>query len=358
MLDLTKLIPSNIRMVQRFVDLISAFQSYLYTEIYPKIQNFNNRSDITKVSLEDAKHMIWDKGHNLTTGDGYTSTYRYVQRHLQTLVKRLLTKSTHKAYQYLFYVYDLLGDTYPCIYKANGTLQPRLNWLASNDVNDPPIKLDEGFYLDQAYDDMPYWTLDAGDFVDFTTRHFIISYSPRYVEDTESIMSLPTCTAFFNDVKQTKRKVEIPHFEFRMYAEAPITGVDSIETWNSYDGTVQVNQHSIYILQYDIYSYPSTFNEAGFIQLGVGAHDVMDQTITGCADLVQQFNLSDFTINFQDPYHLYLKSRIYPYEKAFDYRELAVLDTTGNCIFYSKFPWVRFDPRMLSHNYLLLTLNI
>lgn len=357
-LNLTKLIPSNLRVVQRFVDLISAFQSYLYGVVKVNINNFKNRSDINIVTQADAENMIWDKGFNLSKGDGYTSTLRYTKRELLTLVKRILTKSSHKSYQYIFYIFDLMGETSPCIFNVDGTLTPRLTWLTSSDVNNMSLQLDTSLTLDMPYAQFAFWTLDYGDFVNFTTRHINISYSPRFVENSEDQMSIGTCAAFFNDVAQNKRLVEIPHYEFRLYADASLFGNDTIEVWTDYDNTFTVNQHSIYLQHMDIYAYNSTMSEAYSVQFGNGIHNVIDQSITGCASPTTAIlPLSDFIIAQQDATHLYFRHKMFPYEKFGDIREAIIYDSIGNAIFYTTFPWIHFDPRMLSHGFFFFTLN-
>lgn len=348
MLNLTKLLATSLQSLYQFKDIVSVYQSYLYNDVKPKIDSFITRIE-GNISDEDAKLILYDFGFELSLGNGYTNTSKYIQRELKTILKRLKTKGAEISYHYIFYIFDLMGAVYPLIYKPDGTLEPYLNYLISPETNDPPLFLDTGRILDEPYEGDPYWTLDYGSFINSLTRHLLISYTPRFIENANEFISSDTSLAFFNDVFQNKREVEIPHFEFRLYSNASLANIDTIKTWNSYDNSISADQHSIKILG------TGDFTTAATIQFGSGSITPATNSITGVQTLIQSYPINTFKIKLKDANHLYFKHRLQGNTKFFDYREIAILDGSGNCIYYTTFPWVRYYNQMLSSTYIFLS---
>lgn len=85
---------------------------------------------------------------------------------------------------------------------------------------------------------------------------------------------------------------------------------------------------------------------------------ILSTTITGVKSLiVQQLLSDDFDIVTQSANSLHFRHLIYSDLKIQDFREIAILDSEQRCIFYSSFPWIKFDPRMLSHALLKLDIT-
>lgn len=354
MIDLTKLLPSNLRTVQRYKDIVSVYQSYLYNDVKNAIDSFKTRFYPDQISEADIILTIEDFGHMLSRSPGYTETHRYLIRQYDTLIKRLKSKGTEKSYEYLFYVYDVMGDVYPLLRQLDDTLTPWLTWLVSDDVDDPPFMLDDGHTLDEPTGRNPYWTLDSGAIISNTTRHFLISILPRFVEnDVFEFISTNTMSALRNDVNQNKRKVEIPHYEIRLYAEANIAGITVSREWKDHDDTISTNQQSVRTS-----ASLSDFSGATYIQFGDGEYSTVNNSITGVNSLIQQLPLTDFDVKVQTSLQLNFRNLITTTFKWFDYREISIHDSSGNCIFYSSFPWIRYASDTLSSGYWLLTLTI
>jgi hypothetical protein len=179
------------------------------------------------------------------------------------MIKRIKSKGTEVSYQYLFYVYDLIGEVYPTIYTPFGFLRTYQNWLTSDELDLPPLKLDTGLTLDQPYGTDPEWFLDYGAISALITRHFIIAYGPQHIEnDVPEFMSEFTAQALHNDVMQTRRKIEIPHYEFFFTASAPLAGTVQLENWTDLDNTVSYDQQSIRV------SNVLDFSNAAKVQFG------------------------------------------------------------------------------------------
>ena len=352
MIDLRKIMPANLRTVQRYTDLINAYQTYLYQDVKPQIDLFEERLNFDSIGVDDIPKILFDYGHVLSQGAGYTATERYLRKELQTMIKRLRAKGAEPSYKYLFYVFEVMGDVYPLIYKPDGSLEPFLTWLTSDENDPPPLQLDTSLTLDQnPYEfSYPYWTLDWGAFTSATTRHFLISYSPEFIENATEFMSTTTAIAFSNDVEQNKRKIEIPHYEFRLYAAANADTTLTTEVWNNYENTISANQYSIRITN------SLSLQNAAYIQFGNGAHSPVNNSITSVQSLIQQIPLSSMLIKQKTSTQLYFKNVIYPTTRLFDYREICVLDASMNPIFYSTFPWVRYNPSTYYHGYFFLSL--
>lgn len=352
MLNLIKLLPSNIRSVRQYQDIIKTYQSYLYNDVFNEMLRFKTRFNPTTISDEDIMLSLYDFGHNLSQGDGYTSTSRYLRREFETLIKRIRNKGTEPSYQYLFYVFDLIGEVFPLLLQTDGSMMAWTTWLTSDDLDGAPFQLDAGHTLDEPTGGLNYWNLDAGAIANNTTRHFLISFIPRYIENATQFISVDTMSAFFNDVSQNKRKVEIPHYEYRLYADASSTGIMNPFVWADYTGTLSFTQQSVKTV-----ASASDFSGATYIRFGNSARSTVDSSITDVQSFVQEIALTSMDVKLQDSNHLYFKNKIFPTTKLFDYSEIAVMDSSHNCIFYSKFPEIVFDPRMLSGGYWFFTLT-
>lgn len=232
-LNLSKLLPSNLRNIPRYKDIIDVYQSVLYNDIKPEIERFITRTDITRVTDADAKLLIADFGHKLSEGTGYTSTSRYFRKELRSIVNRIKIKGTEKSYLYILSVFDLIGDVYPTIYNpVLDNLSPWLDWSTSTETDGDSIQLDTDYTLDQTVGSN-VWTLDSGDFISLTTRHFIFTYQPNFIENVDEFMSVETAAALYNDVVQNKRQIEIPHFEFTLTATSVGVNNETIVTWET-----------------------------------------------------------------------------------------------------------------------------
>jgi hypothetical protein len=165
-------------------------------------------------------------------------------------------------------------------------------------------------------------------------------------------MSEFTAQALHNDVMQTRRKIEIPHYEFFFTASAPLAGTVQLENWTDLDNTVSYDQQSIRV------SNVLDFSNAAKVQFGSGVQSPVDNTITGVQTLIQQYDLATtFEVSTQSANALVFKHKVFPTLTFFDFREIAILDSSNNCIFYSVAPWVRYPPNTKCHVKVALTLT-
>lgn len=361
-----KFLPSNIRNT-RWGDIALALQDLLLNQFKPqKVDVLRNRFILELATQDELKELIYTFGYHLSQGNGYTATIDYIKKQAKTLAQRVKTKSTVLGYPYLFYIFNLVGDVYPLLQGELGYLTPWLDWLTVPETGESAFILDNDLHLDQGMDSILYyagpgltnpvydvplndgtlpWTLDNLDIVDIITRHFLISYYYRFAENSSEFMSADTARAFFNDVIQMKRAVEVPHFEQRLRLYASSLNTPTITPYYDESGANIANQESILISSLAVPIVTIQFGRGGYTS-------PLSTTIPGVQDLIASYPLTDFQIKLQDSTHLYFKNKIQINTKWFDYSELALIDNSGNCLYYSKFPTVRFHPQMLSSIYL------
>lgn len=346
MLDIRKLLPKgNIYQVSRYRDLISVMQSFLYNDLKSQIEALRNKDYIDLASADDIRNNLYDFGFYLFEGQGWTGSQEYLKREMKTLVKRILNKGCAISYSYIFYVFNMLGDVYPTYLLADDSLNPWLTWYTDDEDDPSSDTLDTGLFLDMS----PPFILDSGSFTSSITRHFLISYMTSFVENSEEFWSEDTMRALDNDVQQNKRKIEIPHYESRLYAQGSLSGGAVDRTYYTYDGEDFAVQKTILV------DPGKNFTQTATIQFGSGTQPVIDGTITGVQELIASYPLSAFKLKLQDSSHLYIKNIMYPDTTWFDYKEVAVLDGTNQVIFYSTFPWVRIPPNRQGQTYLFLS---
>lgn len=343
LLNLLKLLPTNIRNIKYYSDLITVFQSLLYNDVKGKISEIENRDDPLAISVDVLPSMFYEYGFDLTQGSEFTNSELYLRRQYQTLFKKIPIKGTWRSYQYIFYVYGLTGTVYPLIQNINLYLDPWYSWIYVPESIASNKQLDTGDTLDNG------WFLDAGAIFTGVTRHFLLSYEPNFVEDTTQYMSTETCRALYNDVVQNKRRIEMPHFEFKVSINANIDYSVRTEQIQKFDLSNEYGyKKSIYI--------SSDLTQVDQIQFGSGQYSVIDNTITGVQQLVNQYSYSAFTEIGKTATGLTCNSVIYDNTKWDDFREIALLDSLGNCIFYAEMPWVRFFTNSLSSVYLTISI--
>ena len=66
------------------------------------------------------------------------------------------------------------------------------------------------------------WNLDNEDISQVTTRHFLLNYILNSVETDSDFLTEESSDAFYNDVLQLKRRIEVPHFEPKLNIIFPI----------------------------------------------------------------------------------------------------------------------------------------
>ena len=128
-IDYKKLLPSNLRET-RWGELVEAVQSVLNDIKTNKIDIIENQFDIDEMTDTQINNMRDTLGYQfLNYGAGYTSSNRYLKRQLLTILPRILNRNNLKAYQYNFYIYDLIANIFPMTYDSTTQyFTPITNW--------------------------------------------------------------------------------------------------------------------------------------------------------------------------------------------------------------------------------------
>lgn len=380
-IDYKKLLPSNLRDTRwgEFMEAIQAVMNDIKTN---KIDIIENQFNIDEMTLAQINNMRDTLGYQFSNfGTGYTSTTRYLQRQLLTIVNRILNRNSLRCYQSNFYIYDLNANIYPMTYSGFTQLfTPVTNWWTWDESEYDVIdKLDFGsdriyFYdslgnpiyanpvnwgVDPQYLDTDDWPhLDMKSINDELTRHLIIPYKFRYVEDNSYFMTENTLTAFYEDITLAKRATELMYYEpicvINCSGEVGFTGpFDSSKiTQNhylSYDGTYSGIVESYYYGSSD--SSISGVAGISYIQFGDGAHTTIDDTITGVQSPITTLSgvvsgIIDFAnfIEVTDTTGTNLNVRRKISQKCTfaNFSELALMDSNSGVVMYSKFPEITY----------------
>jgi len=91
------------------------------------------------------------------------------------------------------------------------------------------------------------WYLDYSDVGEATTRHLILNYIMGSVETDTDFITKQSCEAFYRDVLQNKRLIEVPHFEPKLNLTVPV-------------GVVPPNPLNIFKFA-NLYTYTNSLNE-------------------------------------------------------------------------------------------------
>lgn len=135
------------------------------------------------------------------------------------------------------------------------------------------------------------WYLDNANLAEVTTRHFILNYIMSSVENDNEFLTKQSNLAFYNDVFQNKRKIEVPHFEPKLNLTIPvgtvppnplnITKYPNLYTHTTSTGATRLqgrlNPASSSTMQ--VICFDSNLNSITHIQFGTGRRnlDFIDQ---------------------------------------------------------------------------------
>lgn len=382
-IDYKKLLPSNLRET-RWGEYMEAIQAVLNDIKTNKINIIENQFNIDEMTSAQILTMRDTLGYSFSSfGDGYTNSTRYLQRQILTITQRIVNRNNLKCYQCNFYIYDLDGNVYPMTFDSQtSTFTPYTDWWTWDESQYYVIdKLDLGndriLYYDSlsnpVYANNPLnWGLDAQTLDtdewphldmksthDTLTRHILIPYSFRYVEDNTYWMSESTLISFYEDIVYSKRATEIPYFE-------PIITVNCSGTVGfsgPFDSSM-ITQNFYYSYD-DVYSgivesyyYGSSVDSSisgvagiSYIQFGDGSHTTIDDTITEVQSPLTTISgvvsgivsITDFVdVTTRTGTNLNVRKKITQKNKFANFSEIALMDVTSGVVLYAKFPEVTY----------------
>lgn len=110
----------------------------------------------------------------------------------------------------------------PKIIERSGVKYLYYDYL-SLDENEPIyLAKPDGLFVSIPKADLFTWYLDYSEIAAVTTRHFILNYIMNSVETDTDFITKSSCEAFYNDIQQTKRIIEVPHFEPKLSINIPV----------------------------------------------------------------------------------------------------------------------------------------
>lgn len=337
----------------RWGQFIDAFQSVIDDIVLNKVQIIKTRFQYNKMTKTELLDMASKFGYTITTSDGYTSTITYFVKEVLSLISRIYTKTTRPCYQYIYKIFNLTGETYPIFYGIVGSVYnfivqdnywtttiPRITSYVF-DYN-PPYKLDSGISLDssQASTNIPI-------------RHYVLSYYNNFIEDSTQMLSVNTLQAFYNDVNAVKRITEVPYFEPIIKVSLPSGSVNQVTTTTlqdynliSYNNQKSVlfknNLSGIATIQLGNSGYVNPLSASGGVQS-------LKYIITNNTSGVQNIEASS-SVKFHSRKLVTQNFRFLDNNSGQLYfSEIALLNTSGQCIVYSTFPKIQWYPFMFQN---------
>lgn len=339
----------------RWGQFIDAFQNIIDDVVANLVQPIKTRFQYSLMTNDELKDMALKLGHSITTIDGYTATNTYFLKELLTIVKRNTTKTTRGCYQYIYTIFNLIGETYPMFYTLTlgnylfsvqedywTSSAPRVNTY-SLDNSPTPYTLDSTLSLDssQATSNVPM-------------RHYLLSYYNQFIEDSTQFLSTSSLKAMYNDVKAIKRITEVPYYEPKIKIDLYSGQVGQVTNTTltdynlvSYSGVNSI--HNSVLFKTNLSGITSIqLGNSGYVNPLVASGGVQSLKYTiansgGVQTIVDAYTSSKFHVRkivterfkFQDV----SSGQLY-------FTELALMNTSGQCIAYSKFPKIQWDPFM------------
>jgi hypothetical protein len=374
-----KLLPSSMRNT-RWGQFARAYQTLIEQEIKPNsIDPIKNQYDEELMTSDECIANIISLGWQLSTYEGYTSTLEYLKKELYTITKRVLHKTTRKAYFYTYYIYNMTGDVFPLFSQIDTSLLPMTNWWIFNENFSPINTLDSGddnilYYITNFFDTgtsfdtgstfdtlIPVYTnphstglanttLDAADLFELDAESTIISsvrdielfFTFDFIENISEFISTYTVKAFENDLYQTKKATEILFYTPLLIINAYLNHTEQDTTYYNYTQTISALQRSILI--------GTNISTAATIRFGTGSHTIINNSITDVQNYSYQVSGSNLllTTNPIDNTPIYTK-KIYPFNKMTSFSEIAVWDSGNNCLLYATFPTINFPTKIYSN---------
>lgn len=128
------------------------------------------------------------------------------------------------------------------------------------------------------------WYLDNANIAEVTTRHFLLNYIMSSVENDNEFLTKQSNVAFYNDVLQNKRKIEVPHFEPKLNLTIPVGTVPpnplniikypNLYTYTTSTGVSRVQGKLNFSATMQVVCFDSNLNSITHIQFGTGRRNL------------------------------------------------------------------------------------
>lgn len=292
----------------RWEQIIDTTQTIIEDFFIEKINRLKYRFDYKKANIEEKKDTIFKFGYDLPSYDGYTETEDYISRQSENLVKQIKTKTTPKTYDYMFYIFNLIGKVYPMRY-GNGVLRPAKNIGATFETPDREILFFDQdlpfvqFYINndplQPFPDnppiptgLPTLLFDSEDEIDPLAQalnfdgnneieyssHFLLTYNNKLSETSTQFITSETSRAMYESVIQLKKMREVPHFQYGLnFKFNPYNSTPNIRE-EQYITSDRQGTASVFSL---IVSPEDSLINVTKVQFGIGTYSTLNNSILG-----------------------------------------------------------------------------
>ncbi len=384
--DLTQLIPSNLKKEQ-WIQFFQAFQSILSEIKVEKIDIIKTQYIIEQMTQDQIINLANQFGHFIYSLEGYTSEIDYLKKEVLTIIPRILNRNTRKGYKYLGHIFNLVPEIYPLLYIDDSYLTPYTSWWDSNEnldvvdildkegdnllfmipkkADDPSIQIDAGQSSEQfiyIYDKPKNegWDLvhlDSGDIfpnldmeaqLNSITRHMLLQFKYRFVESKTQYMSKNTAKVFYLDASKIKRKTEILYFEpyltINTKEDKTVTNQE-IEKYDKSDVTYLKSQ-----------LYKDNLNGIVTVRIGDGSQN-FSSPVGDVGNLLYNLDVSgSLDVEEESAITFKFRPKITQKQKLKDMTEIALWNSSNECILYSKFPEVVYEDEM--YNSIFFDINL
>lgn len=214
---------------------------------------------------------------------------------------------------------------------------------------------------------------NQGTIINQLTRNMVYSYYHKFLENEEEWLTKYSCLCLKNDADQIHKATEVIYYEPWLKLESSaISGQVSHQTYYNYDFSISGQIHNVY--------KSGVISNAHWVQFGTGSHWSDISGIPSNISGVQNFSyhipstvISGVVSGEIDPYipsgvggwnYFYdptsgqfdIDFIISERNKFTEFTELALLDSTSGCIFYSTFPKVQWHHSM--YNNIRININL
>ena len=406
-LQYKKLLPSILRDTTWGM-LITAYQSLIADIKVARVKPIYDQVNVDTASNEELINITESLGWSVLTLTGYTSTRDYLVKQVETIVPRIVNKTTKNSYRYTGIIYNIYVEVFPILVTSTGSLIGQLqtaydesklmeyatefldpegdNLILFIDSKENNLDAD-GFAMEESENlgldgslnvygvprstGLPPTYLDTTTFASLdpitgeqtqgdmsgknskvtnVTRNILFSYSFNYVENINEFLSLNTLAALNNDIFQIRKATETIYFEPVLEITLNLDKSVYTKTYNTFDLTATSDMKGVLI--------GDDIGKTVKVSFGIGKYNLPFVGPITDVQLPIFSILKDKFLPFADflPTEINFDFVINERNQFPAFTEVALIDEFNNVIAYANFPKVQWAPTM--YNNARLKINV
>lgn len=288
-----KLLPTVLRDT-KWGSFAEAYQSIITTIKTDKIEPIKDQFDIDKMTATEIHNLAYMFGYVIKSYDGFTSSLHYLRKQIKTIIPRIKNKLIRLGYQYVWYIYNVIGEYLPIDIDASNNFLVNDGYYTEESTSYSAITLDNSLAV--TLDDINFESLDTYYGTNYKrTRNVLISYRPMYIENENEYFASNTIKAFnydLNNIKRASERIIMEHYMYE-YIAYGTTPVMHTKTLYSYD---QSEESTLKTFTWGTISggLSGGFNNITEIQIGNGEHadTIINARPSGVANLIETLTIS------------------------------------------------------------------